>query len=522
MPNGFGIQVRNLGPLAAAWSRSLQQRLYDAPDATIDGVNPSNWPSAMQPVRPFGQPGAQPLAIRVAQAMNMLFQPRPDAEYTAGDLKRLVRTAPLARLCIDNTKDVIGDVRWHIQPKLKPGEKQADRNKRSIGDPILLALTKFFEYPDRGNRYNWTEWTRQLIDEMLTIDAGTILVRRNKKKLIADLPVIPGDTICRYVDDNGFTPAPPSPAYAQLWEGIPRINLTTDQLIYKPRNIVWGGTVSSQLYGCSPTEAIAPELEVGALRLKFTKAFYETGNLPSAIQVIPIGTDPAKVAEAFKVLDGALSGNLEARRGIRHIQGFAENEKDQILFPTEPLLFGPYDDMYTHRVCFAYGVSPQRLQRMMNRATAEQSQEAAEAEGLLPWLTWLKGIVNFIIQVLMGYDDYEFVWEMEQEQDIVKRMTADTGYAPKIYTINEVREKNGDDPSSEPNADKLGVFGPNGFIPIDSPPVAPGAHSEGEPEPGQPGQPVPRGARKPPQRVEDGGTGGQKVLKLVVQRAWTY
>ena len=112
---------------------------------------------------------------------------------------------------------------------------------------------------------------------MLTIDAGTLLVRKNRKGLIAELPVIPGDTIARYVDDNGWTPHPPSPAYAQLWEGIPRLNLTTDQLIYKPRNIVWRDTVSSQLYGCRPTEALAPELEVGMQRLAFVDAFYRNG-----------------------------------------------------------------------------------------------------------------------------------------------------------------------------------------------------------------------------------------------------
>jgi hypothetical protein len=510
MPSNFGIQIRNLGPMAAAWARGLQQQLYQAPDQTIPNVSPANWPSALQPVRPFGQPGAQPLAIRLMQAMNLLFQPRSDAKYTAAQLKEL-SMYPLARCCIDNTKDVIGDIKWNIQQKPKPGETKAQRNKRSLGDKNLVGLTTFFEYPDKSNRYNWTEWTRQLVDEMLAIDAGTLLVRKTRRGMVAELPVIPGDTICRYVDDNGWTPKPPAPAYAQLWEGIPRLNLTTDQLIYKPRNIVWRQSISSQLYGCGPTESLAPELEVGINRLAFVNAFYTTGNLPNALQIIPANTPPDKVKAAFELLNAELSGNLAARRGIHSLQGFAEDGKDQIIFPPQPVLSDAYDDLHIRKICFGYGTSPQRLMRMI-RAQSDANQESAEEEGLLPWLTWIKGIVNYIIQVMMGYPDYVFEWEQKRDNDIVQQMQADTGYAKEgITKRSEIRESLGLDPAEEKNANRLGVMGPNGFIWLDQ---------DGQAATEAPtGEPIPRGARKPPQSVtaiEGTGADGKKVLKLIL------
>src|SRR5580693_4276557 len=107
MPN-FGLQIRNIGAAAQAWVRGLQQRLYQAPGQTIDGIKPGNWPSAGQPVTPMAQPDAEPLAIYLQMAQNLLFQARPDGIYTAADLKSL-SMYPLARLCIENVKDVIGD-----------------------------------------------------------------------------------------------------------------------------------------------------------------------------------------------------------------------------------------------------------------------------------------------------------------------------------------------------------------------------------------------------------------------------
>jgi hypothetical protein len=511
MPTNFGVQIKDLGQLAQAWARGLQQQLYDAPGQTIANVKPTNWPSAMQPIRPFGAPDAEPLAVRIVQAMNLMFQPRVDAEYSAADLKKLAQY-PMARCCIDNTCDVIGDVKWNIQQKPKPGETKAQRSKRALGDPVLTTLSTFFEYPDKSNRLNWTEWTRRLINELLVIDAGTLLVRKNRKGLIAELPVIPGDTIVCYIDDNGWTPKAPDPAYAQLWEGLPRTNLNTDQLIYKPRNIVWRNTVSSQLYGCGPTESLAPELEVGLDRLRFVQAFYKTGNLPNALQVIPANAPPDKVKLAYQMLDGALSGNLAARHGgIRPIQGFEENGRDQVIFPPQPVMSDAYDDLHIRKVCFGYGTSPQRLMRMI-RAQSDSNQESAEEEGLMPWLTWLRGIINYVIQVMMGYPDYVFEWEQKRDNDIVQQMTADTGYAKvAAVKVNEIREAMGLDPDDTENANKLGVISPTGFIPLEK--DAP------DPTAAPAGGPVPRGARTPPEQVSEVEDNGKKVLKLILAPA---
>jgi hypothetical protein len=523
MPN-FGAQIRNLAGLAAAFTDRIRRDIYEAPDVSIGEVATQNWPSALQPIRPVGPDGSLPLAINLQMAMNLLYQPRYDAEYSAVDLKRL-SMYPLGRMCIDNTKDVLGDIKWKIQPKIKAGETKDDHLKRTGSDETAAQLTKLFERPNSETNGDWSGFTRLITEEMLSIDAAAVLINKTRAGKIVELVPVPGDTIVRYVTDAGRTPIPPAPAYAQLWSGIPRVNLRTDQLVYKPRNIIWRNTVASQLYGCSPTEALAAELEVGIQRHQFVDAFYRTGNIPNALQIVPPSVTADKIKESQAWLNSELAGQLGKLRQMRLIQGFAEDGKEQIIFPTQPVLSDAYDDLHIRKICYGYGTSPQRLMRMLNRASAEENQESAEEEGILPWMTWLASMANHIIQIVMGLEDYEFTFDDEPTLNPVQQASVDGTYVREaIVTREEIRRKRGYDPSNVENASKLGVMGPVGFVPLETdgtqppPGAAPGAPGGAVGVPGFPGQQLQaRGERQPPQRVEEVETPeGQKVLKLVL------
>jgi hypothetical protein len=461
-----GITIRNMGPLASAMTR-LQQRLYQAPKNQITNVDPNNWPSAMQPVTPIAPKGSEPLAFPFYMGQNLTYTPRPDAEYAAIDLKRLANY-PLARICIENTKDQLCQLPWEVQLKAFPGETHSQRKKRSATDPNVSKIANFLEYPDQQNC--WSDWLRPLLEDMLVIDAASILVRKTRRGELASLVVVPGHNITCYIDDNGFRPEPPSPAFAQLWNGIPRTDLTTDQLIYRPRNIVWRGSISSYLYGMSPTEQNAEEIKIGIERLNFVLAYYTKGSVPGMLHIVPPGVDPDKIKETMQWMNSELAGNLEARRGYRMLQGFnQEGKPDQILTPKEPLLADPFDEMHIKKICFGYGTSPQRLMRMINRASASANQEAAEEEGIKPWAGWLKGLFDYIIQRKFGLSGYEIVFDLAHESDVVKQATADSLYVDKgIRTRNEIRVNLGDDPASEPEADQLGITTVQGFVPLDT------------------------------------------------------
>ncbi|SRR6266550_6678346 len=469
MANGrTGLVIRPVAQLVQGL-----RSLYQKPADTIRGIDPDNWGSPFQPIKPLGGPGSEPRQFQTWSGQNMIFTPRADAEFSAADLKALA-TYPLARICIENVKDTVTRAPWEIQLRANPMESRKDVAQRAKDNKDdLIKLNRFFEYPDR--EHNWQEWLRPLLDDLLVIDAPSVLMRKTYKGEIAELAVIRGEMITRYIDNNGFTPMPPDPAYAQNYWGMPWVDLTTDQLVYKPRSIVPRNTMASQLYGNSATEQLAPEIQIGIKRLQFVLAYYTEGSVPGVVQVVPRGTSPDRIEEAMEWMNSQLAGNLAKRNQWRLVQGFNEPGKvDQILFPKEPLLAGLYDEKHIREIAFGYGTSPQRLMKMI-RTEGKSSSDAAEVEGTLPWVLWVKGIIDFIIQRKMGMVDYEIAINPYAEPDPLKNAAALTMLVGKaILTPNEARKRVGEELRPEPEADQLGVISGTGFIPVGVAPATAG------------------------------------------------
>ena len=511
MPNGRTSLV--LKPVQQMVDRV--RNLYQHPSETIRNISQDglSWYSPMQPVRPFGPSTAQPVAFQIWAGQNLIWTPRSDAEYSAADLK-LLASYPLARICLENVKDIITRVQWEVQLRARPGEtrEQVQRRTNQDNKDLIRNLNDFFQYPDR--EHNWAEWIRPMIDDLLIIDAPSVLVRKTFKGEIAELAVVRGEMITRYVDQQGFTPRPPSPAYAQNFWGMPFVDLTTDDLIYKPRNIAPRNSLSSQLYGMSPTEQVADEIKVGIARLQFSLSYYTEGSVPGVVHVVPRGTQPDKIEEAMEWMNSQLAGNLAKRNQWRLIQGFNEPGKpDQILFTKEPLLANAiWDEKHIRQIAYAYGVSPQRLQKMI-RTEGKGTADAAELEGTLPWVLWVKGWHDFFIQRMLGLTDYEMAMNPFAEPDPLKNAAALTMMVSKaILTPNEARKRVGEELRPEPEADRLGVITGTGFVPVGIPSVQAGIqvdeHGNVKPHTVIPTQPPPE---KPPNATRMGTPASQEA-----------
>lgn len=468
MANSQSAIMRPLGGLARAFA-AMQSRLYAPPPITIEGVSSTNWPTALQPVQPVGPKGSQPLLWSFWEGVNQNITPRPDAPLSFDDLRALA-TYPLARICIENVKDQVASIKWTFQLKETPGESLKDRRKKQENDPVTPKLAEFFAFPD--GETPWSDWVRPLLEDLLVIDAPCILMQRTLAGRIVKLRVPDGADILRLIDDQGYTPAAPSPAYTQLWEGIPRILLTTDQLLYRPRNIVRRGTVASQLYGFSPTEGLAEEIKTGQARLNYVLAFYTDGSVPGIVQLVPPGVNPDSVLEQMQWQNSELAGQLAKRRQWRNVPSFSgditNGPKDTIHELRDPVLADTWDDLHIRKVAFNYGASAQRLLKQMNRAAAEAAQEAAQEEGIYQWVNWLKATLDVLIQVKMALPQYEAVPDLARELDPLKQMQIDTGYVKEgIFTRNERRDARGFEPRSEPEANQLMVDSMNGPVPLE-------------------------------------------------------
>lgn len=438
---------------------------FKPPSNTIEGIKLSDWYSPGQPVTPIAPAGQQPKQWQFWAGQNLQYTPRYDSPLSAAQLESL-SMFPLVRLLIENVKDQICRLPWKIQLRPKMGEPKSARTKREAGDQNILQLSRLFEYPDREN--DWSSWLRPLLEDMLVPDAASILKVRSANGALAMLRVIRGKMITRYVDENGFTPTPPNPAYAQDWWGMPFLNLSTEQLMYKPRNIVTREFASSNLYGCSPTESLAPWINFATQRLAWQTAFYTDGSIPDGMMVVPRGIGPDKIEEADMTWNSQLAGQLNKRRRLSLVQGFTEDGKDQVLFPKLAALTDETDEYVVNILCYGYGQSPSRLRKMMNRATAESSQEAAVQEGTLPMVDWLrKSVINQLIQIDLGLYDYEITFDTENELDIAKRADADKSDVESgIITRNEARESRGLDADASPEANQLMITTTMGTQPL--------------------------------------------------------
>jgi hypothetical protein len=430
-------------------------------------------------VVPIAPPGTEARGWQYWVNQNMIFTPRPDAEFTAQQLRDLARY-PLHRIAIENAKDIISNMPRQIRAKKKPGEKNVDVDKRSQGDATLKMLNDFFDCPD--GEHDWGQWVREWLEAVYVIDAPAVLVRRTRGGQVAQLRNIDGAFINRLVDEWGYTPQPPDPAYQQLWSGtpstvggIPFTDLTIEQLVYRPRNIVPRNTVSSFLYGYPPTEQNAQEIMIGQERLNFVLAWYTSGQMPDLLHVVPPGISADLISSTQKTIEAELSGQAFKRSGtIRMIQGFVDRTQpgassgDQFVNPKEKLFADPFDEMHIRKIFYGIGVSPQRILKAMNRASAQAGQEAAEEEGTMPVAMSARDNVNWIIAKIFGFgfNAYEMTFEEPKELDAVKRSTAakndvDAG----IITRDEERAARGLDPMGG-DAATLMITTPTGTVPV--------------------------------------------------------
>src|ERR1035441_747726 len=193
--------------------------LYAPPKPTITGIVPAtSWWTAGQPILPIAPPETSPRGFQFLSEQNKIYTPRATEYLTFDDLRRLA-SYPLAAIMITEHANAVAARKFSIRLRKLPGMTQKKRELAEQGDATIAKLTQFFMNPNPDT--TWRELVYQWITEVQTTDAPALYVRRNARRDIAELRLIDGAMIARYVDDNGWIPTSESPAYAQLWWGIP-------------------------------------------------------------------------------------------------------------------------------------------------------------------------------------------------------------------------------------------------------------------------------------------------------------
>ncbi len=172
-------------------------------------------------------------------ASNLNIRPRAEEAIGFGDLRALADAYYLVRLAIETRKDQLVKLKWVMKPI--DDKKQPDQRCKD--------LTTFFKQPDQ--RHDWQDWLRMLMEDVFVTDAPAVYYHPNFGEKPYAFEIIDGATIKVLLDQFGRAPLPPDPAYQQNMKGVPTVNYTSKELIYKPRN-----PRSWKAYGYSPVEQI--------------------------------------------------------------------------------------------------------------------------------------------------------------------------------------------------------------------------------------------------------------------------
>lgn len=370
-------------------------------------------------------------------------------------LRRLADGYDLLRLVIETRKDQAARMRWTI--RARDGERGNDARAK--------ALTAFFRKPDGLNA--WADWLRMGLEDVLVIDAFTLFKQRDRAGNLLALEPIDGATIKPILGENGRIPHPllrggdtlwPE-AYQQILKGLPAVNYTARDLLYRPRNLR-----TDRVYGYSPVEQVMTTVNIALRRQVMTLEYFTSGTVPDALIGVPETWTPDQIATYQRYWDSLFTDATAERRRARFVPG-----KVALHQTSEPQLKGEFDEWLSRIVCFAFSTSPQALIKQMNRASADTQKEIAEQEGLAPLLDWVKTTVDGVLEDEFDAADHEFAWIEEQHLDAAKQAEIARGQTSGgLRTINEARADLGLAPDPNPAANALMVLTGSGFLPIEA------------------------------------------------------
>ena len=353
---------------------------------------------------------------------NTIYTPRSYEAIGFDELRALAERHDITRLAIETRKDQVEKLEWTIKSR-------NEKSPTSDATSRIHRLTEFWRRPDGEQPF--ATWLREALEDVLVLDAPAFEIRRNRGGDIIGLDVVDGSTIKVLLDDTGRRPQPSAPAYEQIIHGRPWRLLTSDELMYLPRN-----PRPHKAYGFSPVEQIVVTVNIGLRRQVMQLQHFTEGNVPPGLLNAPDGWSPEQIRQFQEWFDSILAGNTGAR--TRLVWG-PSGAKYQ------PFKEAPYkddfDEWLARIVCYAFSLPPTAFTPQVNRATAQTAQEAALEEGMAPLLGWVKRLVDDVIQKRMGHVDLEFAWSDVRPTDPKDQATILGGYVRDgIYALNEARD----------------------------------------------------------------------------------
>ena len=317
-------QTRGAGQ--PSWPLSPYQVSYGASQSTssagIARGSGADWFGPLNPLNPIAPPDIAGRRFDFPPGYNLVTRPRAYEPVGFAELRGFADAYDLLRLVIETRKDQMERQRWRIRPRTpsRPSTASgAGRTRKSTAidadmSARIAALEQFFQKPDGVTR--WKTWLRSLLEDMFVIDAATLYCQRTRSGQLCALAQVDGSTIKRVIDDWGRTPQPyydphltspasggglvdnssPAsgggqgggmvfpPAYQQVLKGMPAVNYSARDIIYRPRNVR-----AHRIYGYSPVQQVLMTVNIALRRQLWQLDYFTEGSIPDALIGVPQG-----------------------------------------------------------------------------------------------------------------------------------------------------------------------------------------------------------------------------------------
>lgn len=186
------------------------------------------FPDALDPLRPDGRASPRRWEYEVTWNIQLV-----DREVPWSMLRYLATKVDVVSRCIELLQDAIAGMEWAwgFSPQII-NQIRGETGETNSAKAVVLArekygdeldyVQKFFERPDEEMGYTFTQWLSLMLWSHLVYDGVVVYPVYNLKGELRSLSLLDTSTIKILLNNQGFLPQPPAPAYQQILYGFPR------------------------------------------------------------------------------------------------------------------------------------------------------------------------------------------------------------------------------------------------------------------------------------------------------------
>jgi hypothetical protein len=258
---GAGRQSWSLDPQA------VQITYNQLRDVQTQAGGLGQWFGPLAPMPPIAPPDVAGRAWDFLPGYNLATRPRTYEVVDFETLRALAESYDPLRIIIETRKDQMCRLKWDVRQRVEDPNDPRPAKVSAATQKRIDAIKKFLKKPDGENTFRG--WLRVLLEDLYVIDAPSLYCQRDRGGNLLELRYIDGSKIKRVIDYWGRTPRPfkwdggsfvwnqievtPDryqalgfklidgmmypPAYQEVLKGLPAVDYTTRDLLYKPYNM---------------------------------------------------------------------------------------------------------------------------------------------------------------------------------------------------------------------------------------------------------------------------------------------